>query len=281
MRPLQSLFEKSTSGPVGLCIYCGATGLPLTDEHVLLDGLGGGHVLLEASCRDCANLINREFESYVLRVLLGPFREKFGIRSGNSKKKRRPRPPQKLVLNKPDGSIVTVYPEKENMPPLLFLPIFERPGLLTGSLGNTLTWGMFQFPWEMRKYLQHHGAVSVQTPPIDNIKFARWIAKIAHAFGVTQLGDAFEPVLPRIIRGDASNILDFVGGVPEETERRQPGYLLGVGQATDAHGADVAIALIRIFAQVAAPLYMAVLGPLNRTWPLDESDDPLIVSPRI
>lgn len=109
------------------CIYCGATDSPLTDEHILPDGLGGTHELLQASCEACAKLINKEFESWVLRVMFGPIREDFGIQSSKSAKKRRQRPPQKLVLQKRDGSHVTISPDKEDMPPLLYMPILERP----------------------------------------------------------------------------------------------------------------------------------------------------------
>jgi hypothetical protein len=255
----------------------------LTDEHLLPDGLGGTHVLLEASCRPCADLINREFESYVLRVQFGAYREKFNIRSKKSAKKKRPRPPQKLVLNKRDGSTVTVYPEKEHLPPLLFMPILELPGVLTGKLGNQLTWGVFCFPWEMQKYLKHWDAVSVQTPPMDVKKFARWLAKIAHAYGVAKLGDIFEPELPRIILGDTSRVLDFVGGVPEERERKQPSYLLGIAQVETAKGEKLAAVIIRVFAEFGAPLYFVVLGALTGEWPISESesDDPEEVSRHI
>jgi HNH endonuclease len=47
-------------GPVqftskGACIYCGTTGVKLTDEHIVPYSLGGSHVLRDASCLQCAD----------------------------------------------------------------------------------------------------------------------------------------------------------------------------------------------------------------------------------
>ena len=58
---------------VGRCIYCGATEPPLgarrfTDEHIIPLALGGNLILQEASCTDCAAIINREIETPVLSL---------------------------------------------------------------------------------------------------------------------------------------------------------------------------------------------------------------------
>jgi hypothetical protein len=51
------------------CIYCLDAEPPFTREHVMPRGMGGGMILLEASCSDCQKIIN-EIETYCMR---GPF----------------------------------------------------------------------------------------------------------------------------------------------------------------------------------------------------------------
>jgi len=54
----------------GYCIYCGATGVRLTDEHVVPLALGGVHILEDASCDTCAD-ITKKFEQDVARSNYG------------------------------------------------------------------------------------------------------------------------------------------------------------------------------------------------------------------
>src|SRR6266853_1676428 len=62
-------------GSVGRCIYCGATRYsaaevrPLSDEHIVPEGLSGTLVLPRASCRRCAKTTG-QIEGSVLRNLL-------------------------------------------------------------------------------------------------------------------------------------------------------------------------------------------------------------------
>src|SRR5271157_403593 len=57
----------------GACIYCGATGVRLTDEHIVPLSLGGAHILEAASCDNCAKITTR-FENDVARGLWGDAR---------------------------------------------------------------------------------------------------------------------------------------------------------------------------------------------------------------
>jgi hypothetical protein len=54
----------------GACIYCGARGTVLTNEHVIPLSLGGQHILERASCRACAD-ITTKFERDVARDMWG------------------------------------------------------------------------------------------------------------------------------------------------------------------------------------------------------------------
>src|SRR5262249_35938935 len=74
--------------PKGACIYCGAKGIRLTDEHIVPYSLGGVHVLREASCDARAN-ITKKFEQRVARELWGDARVSFGAPS--RRKRERPK----------------------------------------------------------------------------------------------------------------------------------------------------------------------------------------------
>ena len=53
--------ERNEYGPVGFCIYCktlGSDDNPVTDEHIIPEGMGGPMVLRDASCQDCARVIS-------------------------------------------------------------------------------------------------------------------------------------------------------------------------------------------------------------------------------
>ena len=54
-------------GPIGRCIYCGATG-DLTREHIIPRSIGGTWVLSKASCSDCA-AVTRDFEGSRVKCL--------------------------------------------------------------------------------------------------------------------------------------------------------------------------------------------------------------------
>ena len=82
--------------PKGSCIYCGARGVRLTDEHIVPYSLGGAHVLKEASCDTCAD-ITKKFEQKVARDLLGDARTSFDAPS-----RRRQQRPKHLYMADPN-----------------------------------------------------------------------------------------------------------------------------------------------------------------------------------
>ena len=83
--------ESNTYGPVGPCIYCGTTGSecnPITDEHIVPEGMAGAIILEKASCRDCARIISRA-EGLCQRKMFPGIRALYGL-YGKRRKKTRP-----------------------------------------------------------------------------------------------------------------------------------------------------------------------------------------------
>lgn len=114
---------------IGQCIYCGATELKsgarrFTDEHIIPLVLGGNLVLPQASCPDCAALINQQIETPVLFQELGYLRIKrnFPSRSKKSGTARR----QYGTLTRRDGHALQV-PISEYSCPVTLYKFKESP----------------------------------------------------------------------------------------------------------------------------------------------------------
>ena len=71
----------------GACIYCGARGVKLTDEHVIPLSLGGFHILEGASCKECAD-ITTKFERDVAREMWGDARNSYNAPSRRKKERK-------------------------------------------------------------------------------------------------------------------------------------------------------------------------------------------------
>src|SRR5205807_9538393 len=76
---------------IGQCIYCGTTEGPLQDEHTVPYGFNGDSVLLEASCKKCAD-ITSAFETVVLRDTLSAARAAVGAKTRRKKRRQSPLP---------------------------------------------------------------------------------------------------------------------------------------------------------------------------------------------
>ena len=50
---ITKMIRRHRYGAVGKCIYCGAEGVQLTDEHIIPEALGGELVIEKASCDLC------------------------------------------------------------------------------------------------------------------------------------------------------------------------------------------------------------------------------------
>ncbi|OYW83324.1 MAG: hypothetical protein B7Z22_12775, partial [Hyphomonas sp. 32-62-5] len=79
--------ERFDFPSINRCIYCGSSNRKLTDEHLVPYSLTGhGVIFRQASCEQCAQRFNREFEQHVLTKMWGPFRERIAAPSRSRKK---------------------------------------------------------------------------------------------------------------------------------------------------------------------------------------------------
>jgi hypothetical protein len=252
-------------GPIGKCIYCGATefkpgsNLSLSEEHVVPEGLGARLILLEASCRSCAEQIN-VFETDMLRTLLLAPRRQMGIR-GKKRKRDEKAYPLTVVVG---GKDVTMQLPLAVHPTMLLLPILNAPGALCGRPQNRPgIQGLSIF--ELNNLEKNAGGHKIASPPLDTAHFCQLLAKMAHGYAVSCFGlDGFEPVLTDLIlrKFGKENWVDcyhWVGGNPMEYAPNDALHLLGWGLGL-VEGITYLVVVIRLFAKLETPIFHIVVG---------------------
>lgn len=222
--------------PVNKCIYCGAEPpVPLTIEHVLPQGLGGGLILPASSCESCRRITHKIEEICLRGMSILTYR----LRSG-------------LVQHPHE----IPYRAKEQ-PHFLLLPVAQHgPGILQGRHVGA----------PMRYHLQLAANIMpARLPQLDIRAYFRMIAKIAHAFAVSQIGiDAFESHLPHIIIRDVAPIIPYLIGKSEIVLPIRPdthSHQLGLG-LTPWGGGHLVTARVQLFALSRGPAYKVIVGPL-------------------
>jgi hypothetical protein len=125
---------------VGRCIYCDATGVPLSKEHIVPVALGGSDVLLDAVCRTCQPKINDGFESRLLRSSLLAFRSALGLPTRNHARR-----PITMPVDVNRGGIWTTEElEVDGLPAQVSWPVMKAPAFLEGRDAIGITFRSFR-----------------------------------------------------------------------------------------------------------------------------------------
>lgn len=258
--------------PVGRCIYCGSDGgeKRLSDEHIIAYSLSSDAYLPKASCTKCAKKTSY-LEGYAARQVFGPIRVHFRIQS---RRQTIALDPIEVVFQTDQGEELRRV-ANDKVPPHLFLPIFEPPGLLVDKAPSPI--GKFE-PWawhtedakERLRSLLRDGDQSCEIRPnIKAIVFARMLAKIAHATAVAYLGvDSFEHYLPPLILGEDENAAYFVGGAAPPTDPLPPipysksthHHTIGIQVMSSPGKPDIIAIGVRLFHHVGSPTYGVIVG---------------------
>src|SRR5271169_2001834 len=112
--------------PIGRCIYCGATPpTPLTQEHVMPQGLGGGIILPKSSCDPCRQ-ITQKIEELCLRKMLLSYRLKTGLVQDPHEI-----PEEMEVWLERANTRQRITVSRKSIPDFLLMPVLsQRPGIL-------------------------------------------------------------------------------------------------------------------------------------------------------
>jgi hypothetical protein len=254
---------------VGECIYCRATeftpgsGLPLSEEHIVTEGLGARLILPEASCKRCADS-TKKFEETVLKRQLWTSRRHLKIRG---KKRKRTEDGGFPLVAFVDGREVTFHLPLKEYPSILLLPRFLPPGVLLGRpIERSGLCGMWALQLNSYDHATLRKIKEFASPSIDTIHFSQLLAKIAHGFAVSQIGlDGFTPLLTDFIRREFardeeySDFYNLIGGDPNDYVADDALHLIG-GHFYEKVGRTYFVIDIRLFANLGAPVFMATVG---------------------
>lgn len=256
----QALVPAKKFAAVDRCIYCGATGDALTNEHIIPFFLGGRLVLPRASCRDCEK-ITKKFEGKCARKMLGKFSIRTGLPTQNPKKR-----PATLPIEELDAS--GLGREKQipviDYPRFLMMPVFPLPSLI--AMHNDRTDG---YAWvsmnkaDFLKVRSTHAKSGRAKLDIPVQEFMRMLAKIGHAFAAAELGSEFfskwTPLLCDYIKAGIGDVRDFVGN--DRGKLSSTNLLNNVTLHTAANNNfEYLVASVRIFGNLDAPQYLVVVA---------------------
>lgn len=254
-----------THGPTrfeskGCCIYCGARGVELSDEHIVPYSLGGHHVIANASCHSCAD-VTKKFEQDVARGMWGDARVSYDAPSRRKKQR-----PKSLVFNDPENPRRKIcVPYAEYPAPLIFYKM-SNAGLLEGLSETTDISHLWQFiglvdDVKAKQFEEKFGIkLSVKFRHVPD-SFARMIAKIGygHILSILDLCDFRSLCVPYIL-GQKKNLSYIVGGsFNSPAPEIDKGYVLNTVGFGDANRIML-IAEVRLFANNETPAYHVLVG---------------------
>lgn len=248
---------------VGQCIYCRTTAGVLQKEHIIPLGLNGEHLLLHASCNDCADITKR-FEQEVLRSALRESRTALKLQT----RRPRERPTHFPLTIERDGQEELIQVPAEEYLAMLPLPLFMVPACLDvrpydhgiEMPGVRFTQVAGKPAAELAETYQA-SAIGIQVS-YEIVAFARMLAKIAYGFAVAQYGlhtmrDVY--VMPALL-GQKDDIGRWVGRTPPQPTKVSDSFHdVAVGAIN-----GVIIAHVRLFAQFPeTPEYTVVVGSVS------------------
>ncbi len=259
--------QLMTHGPIKIqsknqCIYCGKSDIELTDEHLVPYFISGnlGHVLLEASCKECAKITSR-FEMDVARGLWGDSRNAYNFPSRKKKKRKK----YIYLNNKYNPNEKLKIPYDEYPAPMLFYKM-HTAGFLMGYnkiLDTSSRWTFISITDDKklkefeRKY---PGQLSAKLR-FNHDSYARLIIKIGYCQILTSLDPSdFRAIcLPHIL-GEESNH-SFILGSKQKID--DPEKEMGYNLKSISFGNDdylLIIAEVRIVSNNHTPTYHVVVG---------------------
>lgn len=257
----------------GACIYCGATGVRLNDEHVVPYALSGTHVLREASCATCEDM-TKKFEQQVARDLWGDARTSFN----QPTRRKRQRKSHIEMPDPADQSRKRLVPAGEYPAGFVFYKM-GTCGFLQGlpeTRDLSASWQLVMVDDDARRnaFIEKHGI-----PPVVSFRhvpdaFGRLLAKIAYCQVLTALdpGD-FRPLVLPYITGEKKNLSYIVGSKDGEPE---PGDGYRLTTLYGAYGDKLILMVeVRLYANTHAPTYQVIVGDVSGNSDVQRSSEKL------
>lgn len=253
---------------VGQCIYCGATGVRLTEEHIVPEGMSGTLILPDASCDPCAKITSL-FERKVMQGFMDHGRQALGVKGKKKHKKKLASTVTQILVGDDnitkDVELPFDHAWKVMSFPLLTLPRALDPEKeLTGDDGvdvfgvDTIHFGTEHLE---RKHPDATRGARIHDR-IDVISFVRLLAKIAHGYHVSVHGMfplQESPLIP-IILGQRLDARNWIGGMEEHPLQSDSHslHLLAEDTLPADNGSQAVAVRMKLFAPQNAPTYVAL-----------------------
>jgi len=223
-------------------------------------------IFKKASCEICAEQFKREFEAYVLSKTLYPFRFKIGAPTRNRKVR-----PKTLgvhfALPSPPEVPATIVHTKQFVPAELPLDLIvlrlRPPKILRGEIASEHdkvdAWSNI----DKARLVETAGPlrpIRIFVGEIHPLRFARFLAKIAYAYAIAEIGwGQFVPLILPLIFGRTNVVSDLVGGEydlspPTKGLHELHHYVTSFG------GNNFVCVKLRLFSCYGAPTYHIVVG---------------------
>jgi len=262
----------------GKCIYCGAVGVTLTEEHVIPFAIGKNATILEAACCEPCQKIIQPYEQRVLRHQLGVFRAM--VEAPSRKKKDRPKVIKLPLVEIGASGAAGRYLGTREIPiadgPLI-LNLWQSPppSILGEEIDPARADGA---PWRfieaskadpiLKMAAEEEGveAAGIVLPTVNRLDYLRSLAKTAHAYAAAELGiDSFEPFLTDIILNRSDELSRFVGDMPGVASMEGPtghSFKITLGQTPPELGAagGLIVVFMQLWADLGSPPHLVVVG---------------------
>jgi hypothetical protein len=264
--------KAAVGGPIGYCIYGPDHSKDqLSREHVLPKGLGGGVVLLDASCEDC-RLKTQEMEADVLGKCWGLFRDANREQIIGRKTKGDKLVEIVVVENGVRAKRKVLVSES---PVSIIMPILVYGLGLTTYYDGPLVHNTRTFydneRWKFAQAVHAPGGGRIEVRTAFSIeRICQQLAKIAHGmmhYHYPQ--DGIKPLLPDlIVNGKTSDTVRYIGMSPNDLTKdprvkktgHQPLHQISpFGLLTD-RGTYILGYDICLFAHIGAPTYRVYAG---------------------
>lgn len=237
-----------------------------SEEHIIAEGLGGKHILPEASCVKCAEITSR-IEMSPLRGFLNFARSHFGAVGRRPKQ----RPSELPVYISSDFSVPYAMKAISEHPFTFATIDFGPPKFLTGEEPGefgSMRVVTIDFQPDLDARLEKIPAPSggqaiVSMGEIEYQSFQRMLAKIAHGYATLVLGYGnFTPLLVRIILDESDIDLSYyIGGAGYRGITKEM-HCCRLFQIVVDNQRYV-LCDVQIFSHIGTPVYRVVVGKIN------------------
>ncbi len=201
MRPLRT-------APLVRCMYCLASGVPRTEEHLIPRVLGGRWTLRDAVCEPCRRLTGRLEQATLDREFVVP-KTLLALKRRRARGKGPSRLPAVTLAGAEAPSLLT----PDDFPRSFSLAAFEPAGLLAGDDRATAPPRVDLVDCRLNLGTPKRATTAAPLPLAEPHAYAFAIAKWAYSLAVAERGlDGFDTQAMRdLMLGRRDDVFNFVG----------------------------------------------------------------------